>query len=1167
LLDRDVAIKVLSSPGLGSTGRARLLSEARSVARLNHPNIISIYDVAEVGKGDGENAAGDNSSGAEGLSFIVMELARGETLDRSGPKSLAEILSIARQICAALDHAHSHGIIHRDLKPENVVIAPDGTAKLMDFGLARPFSGNEGEPELTGSVLYLAPEQARGQAVDARADLYALGVMLYEALTGRLPFTGDDPVEVIAQHLSAQPTPPRDLRPDLPPALEAIILKLLAKDPAQRFASARETRIALDGIPGDGKPIVPPPNNLPAEVTHFIGREKEIAEVQGLFAGTRLLTLTGSGGTGKTRLALRAASEVQGSFPDGVWLVDMAPLSDPELVPQSLAGVLGIRDEPGASLTHRIAEALHHKNLLLILDNCEHLIQAVANLAEAVLRACPDVKLLATSREALGISGETAYRVPSLSLPPNDSQAPQPAQFAAQYEAVRLFVDRAATVRPDFALTDANANAVVQIVRRLDGVPLALELAAARVRVMGVEQIAARLDDRFQLLTGGSRTALPRQQTLRALIDWSWDLLSDEEKLLFRRLAVFIGGWTLEAAETVCKDEDEHHHPLSFILHPSDVLDLLTRLVDKSLVLVEEHNGETRYRMLETIRQYAREKLLEAGEAEVKGVRGRQLEFFLSLAEAAEPTLRGGDQLDWLNRLEVEHDNLRAALKWAGAAASPVRSPGTMLRLAGALSRFWYLRGTWSEGRAWLGQALAEPLPENPAESDPQGLWRARAWALAGLAWLMDENGEDIPLYEESLALFRRLGDRSGMAFTLRGLGAGLINCGELDRSRPLLNEALDLFRGQAAPWGAAIAQLNLGWLISYQEDVEGAEAAWGESLTLFRQTGDRWGIAVALGALSYGARRRGDYARAVDLSEESLAYFRQIGDKAGIAISLSRLGNIAIRRGDYRQAVSLIEEGLPLKRELGEQSGLANDFALLGIIAGYQGEYGRATAWLEQSLAVAREAGDDFIAAYDLGYLAQTSYFAGDLDRAASLWQESLDQQRQNNERLGTSHALNGLGLLAWRHGDLSAAQTQIEESLHLYQEEGDRLYIAMAYKDLGQLAHARGEDAIASELCRKALGIFRELGDRRGQAESLTALAAAVGPTALAARLFGASEALRDLLGAPLPIVERPDYERNFAAARRGLGAEQFDAAWREGQALPLDQVLAQAISMPSA
>jgi non-specific serine/threonine protein kinase len=1153
LLDREVAIKVLTDPDLGSSGRARLMSEARAVARLNHPNIISIYDVAEAdtGKVDGERGAIDTISSAEGLPFIVMELAQGEALDQRSPGTLAEILAIARQILAALEHAHDHGIIHRDLKPENVVITPDGTVKLMDFGLARHLSNNDEEPFLTGTVLYLAPEQARGQAGDARTDLYSFGVLLYEASTGHLPFTGDDPLEVIAQHLDAQPTPPRELRPDLPPALETILLKLLAKNPDDRFASAREVLAALATIPADGQPITTPPHNLPAEVTSFVGREKEIHEVRRLLSRTRLLTLTGSGGTGKTRLALRAASEALGDFSNGAWLVDLAPLSDPDLVPQSVASILGVREEPGVPLTRRIADALLYKNLLLILDNCEHLIDAAANLAEVLLHACPDVKLLVTSREALGIPGETAYQVPSLSLPPGDTQAPRQAEVALQSEAVRLFVDRAASIRPGFALTDANAEAVIQICRRLDGLPLALELAAACVRTLGVEQIAARLDDRFHLLTGGSRTALPRQQTLQGMIDWSWDLLSVEEKLLFRHLAVFVGGWTLEAAEFVCASWQASDPSQTA---SQDVLELLTHLVDKSLVVAEEHSGVARYRMLETIRQYAREKLLEAGEAEVRGVRGRHLEFFLELAESAEPALRGEEQLAWLARLELEHDNLRAGLKWASSAASSADSPHLELRLAGALARFWYLHGYWGEGRTWLRQALVAPLPELA----PQDLRQARALALAGLGWLMDENGEDIPLYQESLTLYRGLSDRWGMAFALRGLGAGLLRQGELDQALVHLHEALDLFRALPDPWGVALTQFSLGWLMVYKDDVEPARAAWSESLEAFRQTGDRWGIAVAMGALSYAARRRGDYARAVALSEASLGYFREVADKAGIATSLSRLGSVAFQRGDYRQAISLIEEGIPLQRELGEQTGLADDFALLGLIAATQGEYDRARAWLEQSLALAQEIGDPTTAATDLGYLAMTYYSAGDLDRADDLWQESLNQQRQINDRLGMGYARNGLGLIAWRRGDLEAAQAQLEESLRLYQEAGDKRYIAMGYKDLGQLAHARGKDADALTLARNALNIFRELGDRQGQAESLAALAAALGPTPEAARLFGVADALRTALGSPLPIVEQPGYERDLATVRQGLGAEAFEVEWRVGQSLPLDQLL---------
>jgi predicted ATPase len=396
------------------------------------------------------------------------------------------------------------------------------------------------------------------------------------------------------------------------------------------------------------------PNNLPAQLTSFIGREKEVAEVRRLLATTRLLTLTGSGGTGKTRLSLRVAEEFCGDassephYSDGVWFVELAPVTDPALVPQTVATVLGLRDETGQALTERLAGFLRDKQVLLILDNCEHLLEGCARLSDTLLRAAPNVKIIASSREALGIAGETTYHVPSLATPggqPSEIKT-QPSDLL-QYAAVRLFVERAAAAKPGFTLNDSNAPVVAQVCARLDGIPLAIELAAARVRALPVEQIAARLDDRFRLLTGGSRTALPRQQTLRALIDWSHALLTEPERVLLRRLSVFAGGWTLEAAEVVTKDEGKRmkdetdsFHPSAFILHPSDVFDLLTRLVEKSLVNLDEQAAEPRYVMLETIRQYARDKLLESDEGE--SLRDAHLSYFTTWAERMVPRLQGG---------------------------------------------------------------------------------------------------------------------------------------------------------------------------------------------------------------------------------------------------------------------------------------------------------------------------------------------------------------------------------------------------------------------------------------------------------------------------------------------------------------------------------------------
>ncbi len=1158
LLDRDVAVKVLSAAVLGSEGRARLLREARAAAQLNHPNIVSIHDAGEV----------------DGVPFIVMELVEGESLHSRRPTDLDEILGIARQMCAALEHAHAHGIIHRDLKPENVTLAPipspsqgegEGVrVKLMDFGLARSAAARRSSGgALVGTVFYLAPEQALGQAVDGRADLYALGVMLYELTTGRLPFAGNDPLAVVSQHIHSPVAPPRTLRPDLPPALEAIILRLLAKNPADRYVSAREVANTLAEV-AEGHPsrsAVPARHNLPIQLTSFIGREKEMADIKRLLPDRHLLTLTGSGGTGKTRLALQVAVDLLEAFSDGVWLVELASLTDPDLVPQTVAAVLGVREEPSYPVTKALVDYLRSKSLLLILDNCEHLLDACAQMAEALLRACPNVKILATGREALGIAGETTFRVPSLSLP--DIRRMPAVEDLTQYESVRLFVDRAVAVRPEFRMTDANAAAIAHVCHRLDGVPLAIELAAARVRAMTAEQIAARLDDRFRLLTGGSRTALPRQQTLRALIDWSWDLLSDVERVLLRRLAVFVGGWMLEAAEVVCAQQDEggglsasREVQLSIGLQPFDILELLTHLVGKSLVVMEEQGQETRYRLPETIRQYARDKLLEAGESE--WVRARHLNFFLELSAEAEPRLRTADQLMWLARLETEHDNLRAALKWALGSGDGEAG----LCLAGNLSRFWYLRGYWNEGREWLKLMLSQSGKDTAL---PKPVARARARALYGAGWLADEDGSEIPLYTESLALCRQIGDKWGEAFSLRGLVAGASNWGSPEHILPRLQESLALFRELREPWGIALVDFNLGWLALGQDDQLQAEATWEDGLRLFRQSGDRWGIAVSLNALGYVARLRGNYPRATALTEESLKLFHELGDKAGIAVSFIRLGNVAFRRGDYAEATALLEKSLALQRERGDQQGVANSLNLLGLVACYQGDYRRAVALLEESLALARESGNQYFIPYALSYLALVAHYQNDIEHAAALWQESLLLHREQEDKEGVPYSLYGLGLAAQHQGDYALAAERLDESLTLYRTAGDKRYIAAVLHSLGQLAQTQGDPTRAAIHFKESLILRKKMGDRQGIAESLegwAGMAVAQGLPDSAARLFGAAAGIREAIGAPLPPVERAEYNRSVAAARAQLGEAAFAAVLAEGRAMALEQAIAYAL-----
>ncbi|MBI3661212.1 tetratricopeptide repeat protein, partial [Candidatus Acetothermia bacterium] len=597
------------------------------------------------------------------------------------------------------------------------------------------------------------------------------------------------------------------------------------------------------------------PNNLPVQVTSFVGRERELAEVKERLKATHVLTLTGLGGTGKTRLSLQAAADLIDDFAHGVWFIELAPLSDPALVPQAVATALGLREEAKRPLVETLIDHLREKQSLLVLDNCEHLIEACARLADSLIRVSPELKILASSREPLRIVGETTYPVPTLPSP-NPQQLPSLESFA-QFEAVRLFVDRATAVVPSFKVTDQNAPAVAQICHRLDGLPLAIELAAARVKMMAVEKISERLDDRFRLLTGGSRTALPRQQTLQALIDWSYDLLSEPERALWRRLSIFAGGWTLEAAETVCVGESIAEY---------DVLDLLTQLVDKSLVVMEEKADEGRYRLLETVRHYGYDKLVKAEEVEL--ARNHHLDFFLKFAEEAESKLQGVEQKAWLNKLETEHDNLRAALAWSLEANEKVERG---LQLTGVLWRFWEVRGHFTEGRRWLEEALTK----TPVRTT------ARASALNGAGNLAFDQGDYAAarsLYQESLTIKRELGDKRGIAASLNNLG-------------------------------------NVAYV---QGDYVAARSFHQESLTIKRELGDKRGISATLNNLGEVARAQGDYTVARSLYEESLVIRREVGDKRGIAECLEGLAGGDYAEGQFERAIQLLGSAKVLRETIG---------------------------------------------------------------------------------------------------------------------------------------------------------------------------------------------------------------------------------------------------------
>jgi predicted ATPase/DNA-binding CsgD family transcriptional regulator len=624
-------------------------------------------------------------------------------------------------------------------------------------------------------------------------------------------------------------------------------------------------------------------HNLPAQRTSFVGRERELAEVKRALATTRLVTLTGTGGSGKTRLALEAARDLTGAYPDGVWFVQLAGLSDGGLLPSTVAEALGVPERPGQPLTDTLVDALRAKQTLLVLDNCEHLVAPVARLVDVLLDSCPNLRILATSREVLRVAGEGDRRIPPLSVP--DPRRRTSAEELERYESVKLFVERAGARNPAFALTPHNAQFVAQICERLGGVPLAIELAAARAG-LSVRQIAARLDESLRLLTAGSRTASPRQRTLRRTLDWSYDLLSEPEQALFNRLSIFAGGWTLQAVEEVGAGDG---------IERQEVLDLLLRLVDKSLVATETTGEqELRYGLLEPVRQYAREKLEESGEAEA--VRSSHARFFLDLAERAAPELKGRRQVEWLARLEEDNDNLRVAMGWLlghGEIEAAVR-------MAWDLWMFWLIHGHQSEGRGWIGAALAKG--ENlTARARARALWvRATMHYGLGDPELVEES------CRESAALFRRVGDKAGLAHALSGQASVSTQRGDAEQAITLYEESIELGRETGESWGVSGALAHLGLVHLGQGRHEQAARCLEEGLALSREVGNRLTISAALIGLALAERGRGAHARAAELYAEGLAASIEAGDKANIAYCLEGLAQVAVAQGKLERAAQL---------------------------------------------------------------------------------------------------------------------------------------------------------------------------------------------------------------------------------------------------------------------
>jgi predicted ATPase/DNA-binding SARP family transcriptional activator len=796
----------------------------------------------------------------------------------------------------------------------------------------------------------------------------------------------------------------------------AVLERELGVEPSAATQQAYAQALQMDAPAG---PVTtaqtsPVKSNLPVQLTSFIGRERELAAVSHLLQTTRLLTLTGPGGTGKTRLALEVAAKLVDAYPQGVWLVELASLADPTLITQTIATTLGVREQPGRPLLEALVDYLRPKALLLLLDNCEHLIETCAQLAETVLRAAPGVKILASSREAVGIAGETPYRVPPLSMPDPRSLSNldllASLDALSQNDSIHLFVDRAATAYPPFRLTAHNAPAIAQICRRLDGIPLALELAAARTRLLPPEQIATRLDDRFRLLTGGSRTALPRHQTLLALIEWSHDLLSDSERVLLRRLSVFAGGFSLEAAQAICGEGG--------VGLTDEALDTLAHLADRSLVEVDTSSeaAEGRFRLLETIRQYAREKLLDAGEAEA--VRDRHLAFFLRYAKEAEPKLRSAEQLAWLDLLETEHDNLRTALAWALERGKRDQA----LELAGALAYFWVLRGYFSEGLKWLDEALTgsernqgEKVAAGISTPSPEEMVH-RAKALYAAGWC-------------HFATF------------------------DLKRARTTVEESLRLWRELGDRWWTAVGLELQALMMSFESDYETALARLEEGVSLARELEDPWPLATCLIRFGDALKPRGEAARARPYLEEGVAVARRVGDNILLSEGLRELGSLYYAEGNLEAAASLTAEALAHGRATRSLPHIFLALFQLVIIACLQGDPAKAKGCSIESWVLAKETGSLFAVGFTLWCFGLAASFGGEPGRGVRLLaatdtilrQQGIDLTGAEGEpsvkvyKQALERARAQLGPAAFEAAWTAGQQLAVEQAIALATEDAD--------------------------------------------------------------------------------------------------------------------------------
>jgi predicted ATPase len=905
-LGREVAVKVLTAEL--DQNRERFVREQRAMGVLTgHPNIVGVLHVGETDSG---------------YPYLVMQYHRPGSLDarihKLGALPPDEVLRLGVKLAGALETAHRAGILHRDIKPANILYTDFGEPALSDFGIAHITGGfKTATGVFTGSPAFTAPEILSGDPPSQASDVYGLGATLFAALTGHAAFERRSGEQVIAQFLRIASESAPDLREGgVPDDVAAIVETAMARDPHDRpsvveLCTEIQRVQARHGFPvdemalrserqadrparqatragGTGRTL----GNIPLELTSFVGRRRELSEVKKALSAARLVTLTGIGGVGKTRLALRTAGEVRTDFREGVWFVELGELRDESMLVDVVTATLGVRDQSARPSLEVLIEFLSSRQLLLVLDNCEQVVDAAAKLAETLLRSCPEIRILATSREALGIVGETVEPLSPLPCPETYSE---PTPLGSGNDAVALFAERAAAAVPGFALTTENTATIAQICSRLDGLPLAIELAAARLRAMSPEQILDRLSDRFTLLTRGSRRAPTRQQTLAWSIGWSYDLCTPDEQQLWGRLSVCSGSFELQAAEVIC----------GFDMAAEDFLDLVSSLVDKSILLRTEHNGMVRLRLLDTVREYGRERLEQTDE--YPQLRRRHCDWYRQLARDAEAGWFSASQVQWLDRVQSELPNLREALDFSISEGGQ-----DALDFAADLYQFWFLRGPFNEARRWLDRALAA-APNEPTT--------ARARALYAACMITSTQG-DIPaataLVAQGRALVQRTADPIAHAAVAIGDGFTALATGQVDHACACLQDAIDERINPTMRGGALVI---LGWAQELRGESMAAMASYEKALALSESHGESMYRMLALLSMGAAKWRYGDGGHAIRLIRQSLDLARVVNDRRTAAYCLETLAWVAGDADSPRIAAVMLGAAAGLANAVGSTS------------------------------------------------------------------------------------------------------------------------------------------------------------------------------------------------------------------------------------------------------